>query len=511
MVSRTQLSSWAGLCLHTAPEPAASLDSQGEGLIGSELLAGDHCSTERGLAAQPATGRSTGRGLENSEESPPRAAQVRPACAMSTAVSCQEPSFVGGQRYDCPYSVPTSAESVDVSKETLVSFWAAGPLDNTVCLHEPSQQETVYNLGYETEPTWTDHLSPQLQRNKQLQDTLLQREEELARLQEENNKLKEFLNSSIVKCLEDKTKKLLSAQRGTGTRNRKRMLLEDGKFSRLNASHLLLGTHGKRTCRNLSLDFCSAEELAATPPMDSWILQTLGLKDEDTIDPSADYSTIIASSANYSSSINPSAIYTSSTDSSSNYSSDIVSPPNYSSSIDSSSIYSSNINSIDNYSSSISSTANYSSNINSSSNSSSNINCSANSSSNINSTANYSPSINSSANSSSNISSSTNYSCNTSSSSPAPLPLFPYATGTGQHHTPTPHCLESSSTQQTLGGSTVHYPTPGTPRVRTEVAFSMSLEPWSSVRTHSFPQGQAFVCRDTCGGWNFTWVPKDTA
>ncbi len=40
----------------------------------------------------------------------------------------------------------------------------------------------------------------------QLQDTLMQREEELARLQEENNKLKEFLNSSYVKSLEEKTK-----------------------------------------------------------------------------------------------------------------------------------------------------------------------------------------------------------------------------------------------------------------------------------------------------------------
>lgn len=39
-----------------------------------------------------------------------------------------------------------------------------------------------------------------------LQDTLMQREEELARLQEENNKLKEFLNSSYVKSLEEKTK-----------------------------------------------------------------------------------------------------------------------------------------------------------------------------------------------------------------------------------------------------------------------------------------------------------------
>lgn len=34
----------------------------------------------------------------------------------------------------------------------------------------------------------------------------MQKEEELARLQEENNKLKEFLNSSYVKSLEDKSK-----------------------------------------------------------------------------------------------------------------------------------------------------------------------------------------------------------------------------------------------------------------------------------------------------------------
>lgn len=40
----------------------------------------------------------------------------------------------------------------------------------------------------------------------QLQDTLMQRDEELARLHEENNKLKDFLNSSFVKCLEDKRK-----------------------------------------------------------------------------------------------------------------------------------------------------------------------------------------------------------------------------------------------------------------------------------------------------------------
>ncbi|MEQ2246323.1 hypothetical protein ILYODFUR_037185 [Ilyodon furcidens] len=53
---------------------------------------------------------------------------------------------------------------------------------------------------------WTQQLSPHLQRNKQLHDTLLQREEELARLQEENNKLRGFLSSSFVRNLQEKAK-----------------------------------------------------------------------------------------------------------------------------------------------------------------------------------------------------------------------------------------------------------------------------------------------------------------
>lgn len=79
---------------------------------------------------------------------------------------------------------------------------------------------------------WMEQLSPHLQRNQQvqtltqqhvrvfvfdfstnvfltclqLQDTLLQREEELAQLQEENNKLREFLGSSFVRDLEKKAK-----------------------------------------------------------------------------------------------------------------------------------------------------------------------------------------------------------------------------------------------------------------------------------------------------------------
>lgn len=50
--------------------------------------------------------------------------------------------------------------------------------------------------------------------------------------------------------------------------------------------------------------------------------------------------------------------------------------------------------------------------------------------------------------------------------------------------------------------------TPQTPRSRTDLAFSMSLSPSSSVKTHSFPQGQAFVRKDSEGRWNFTWVPR---
>ncbi|XP_046718217.1 geminin coiled-coil domain-containing protein 1 isoform X2 [Silurus meridionalis] len=117
----------------------------------------------------------------------------------------------------------------------------------------------------------------------QLQDTLIQKEEELARLQEENNKLKEFLNSSYVKSLEDKSKRIFSEGR-----QRKRALHDETDF--VNLSRLLQGGEGKRTCRNLSLEFCSADEVAATPPLDSWVLETLGLQDEDTINTDSSFS-----------------------------------------------------------------------------------------------------------------------------------------------------------------------------------------------------------------------------
>uniref|UniRef100_A0A673ZIN5 Geminin coiled-coil domain containing n=1 Tax=Salmo trutta TaxID=8032 RepID=A0A673ZIN5_SALTR len=315
-------------------------------------------------------------------------------------------SFVGGQLYNCPYPAPTSADSVDVSTVTVASFWAAGPC---LCLLTHLELYSCLDFGTSRpDPIWTDHLSPHLQRNKQLQDTLIQREGELARLHEENNKLKEFLNSSFVKTLEEKTKNLHSV----------------GEFRNLSASQLLLGSQVKRTCRNLSLQFCSEEELASTPPVDLWILQTLGLKDEDTIDTtSTEYSfnSPIDSLTKCSSITDSSGDYCQTTDHKSTAYDTPTDGPGHG------------------------------------------------------------------ATSSPNLS---------QDSSP------------GLHHTPSPHCRSPSSL---VGGDvTTQYPELSTPRSRTELAFSMSLNPSSSVRlkTHSFPQGQAFVRKDTLGGWNFTWVPK---
>ncbi|XP_015217045.2 geminin coiled-coil domain-containing protein 1 [Lepisosteus oculatus] len=345
---------------------------------------------------------------------------------MSTVLPCQDQYFVGGQNYDCPYSVPTSADGVDVSKETLVSFWAAGLLDNTACQHEPQQQDQFcyFDSGTQHDFTWNDHLSPHLQRNKQLQDTLLQKEEELARLHDENNKLREYLNSAFVKSLEEKTMKLLhSSQGGEGRlKKRKRKSESDGSFRGLTASQLLPGTNRKRTRRNLSLEFCSAEELASTPSVDSWVLQTLGLKDINTIDDSANYS---ANSEDRLPSLDgPSAIQTTSA---MDYASHMPSAAGF---------------------------------------------------------------------------------C------PEPRVEMDY--------TANPCSLDSSCLLQACIGQQQPLPINTAPppyvspygldisKNKTEVAFTMSLNPHSNVKTHSFEQGQAFIRRDEQGGWKFTWVPRQS-
>ncbi|XP_007233588.2 geminin coiled-coil domain-containing protein 1 [Astyanax mexicanus] len=389
---------------------------------------------------------------------------------MSAILSCQDAaSFAGVARYACAYSAsPPPRATVDVSKATLAPFWDAGALDNAGCQHEPplrdSQIPSAHAVLHDT--TWPDQLSPHLQRNRQLQDTLMQKEEELARLQEENNKLKEFLNSSYVKSLEEKSKRLLSAQRFSDTRQRKRTLNEAGNC--LNLSRLLQGGEEKRVCRNLSLEFCSAEDLASTPPLDSWILETLGLQDEDTIDPDSSFSS-------------PTTDYTPS------FCSPAPSTDHFSPAARDSATCSPDTNNHCEYGSVIDSSSSFSHSMDSSTE--------------------YST-----------LDPSPLYTVTSTgslvSSLPAIVPtgLFtpPRAASTPQRsHSSTsgPHCQNHSS-PSLPGCNAVLFSTPRTTRIGTDLAFSMSLSPQSSVKTHTFPQGQAFTRRDSQGGWNFTWVPK---
>ncbi|XP_045047977.2 geminin coiled-coil domain-containing protein 1 [Desmodus rotundus] len=202
---------------------------------------------------------------------------------MNTVLPCQDQYFVGGQSYNCPYSTTTSESTVDVSTDTWVSFWAAGLLDNREPQQAPQAQESSgdSNFPFPNSCSWEEaQLSSQLYRNKQLQDTLVQKEEELARLHEENNHLRQYLHSALVKCLEEKAKKLLSSDdfsRACGKfRKGKRKPKEQRYFP-------LEIPHHKNAKRNLSSEFAKCEEQPA-PPVDPWVLQTLGLKDLNTID-----------------------------------------------------------------------------------------------------------------------------------------------------------------------------------------------------------------------------------
>ncbi|XP_048450582.1 geminin coiled-coil domain-containing protein 1, partial [Rhincodon typus] len=223
----------------------------------------------------------------------------------NTILSCQDQCFVGDQGYEYSSSVATSA-SVDISMETWYSQWPGGILDNS----RSSQRETQpqdYFLEYDTSVQddfrWTGHLSSQLYKNKQLQDTLEQKEEELARLHEENSKLREYLNSTYVKSLEDKARKLLiqNGQKNGGIFKCKKRLFqkqeEAGDFfaEKPAAESLPKRGRGNPTCKNGSSSH-NAQDDHGTPYVENWVLKTLGLKDANTIDDSssANYSAIIS-------------------------------------------------------------------------------------------------------------------------------------------------------------------------------------------------------------------------
>ncbi|KAG8581529.1 hypothetical protein GDO81_007713 [Engystomops pustulosus] len=257
---------------------------------------------------------------------------------------------------------------------------------------------------------WGDQLSNQMFTNKQLQDTLVQREEELARLHEENNKLKQYLNSTFVKGLEEKTKKLLSrASLGAPLKRKCRI-----------SSLASPETSAKKAKRNLFSSFTACEN-QSSPSIEKWVLQTLGLKDANTIDDSA--------SANYSA-----------------LSTDLLSTlpgTNYGNVQDSPSSGYSTVHKTPVHSKAGSSCSHDSPYM-----------------------ADYSPSASSSAS-------------------------------------------QDSSEQLSPFGSPIYY-TPEVSPNKTDVAFSTSLNPHCNVKTHSFSNGQAFVRRDSEGGWKFTWVPKQS-
>uniref|UniRef100_A0A8C3RM62 Geminin coiled-coil domain containing n=1 Tax=Chelydra serpentina TaxID=8475 RepID=A0A8C3RM62_CHESE len=221
-----------------------------------------------------------------SPHSPPRALVF---ASQSALLPGPGRCFAGGQGSARPYADSASAAGQEVSKETWVSFWAPGLLDSSgETQPEGPAPDQFCGLDFPIpDDTWQgDQLSSQLYRNKQLQDTLLQKEEELARLHEENNNLRQYLNSAVVKCLEDKAKKLLQ---------RKHAILKSGKRKCKEDSYPAPREtpHPSKARRNLLRDFTACEEQAA-PPVDTWVLQTLGLKDLNTIDESlsANYSAL---------------------------------------------------------------------------------------------------------------------------------------------------------------------------------------------------------------------------
>lgn len=321
----------------------------------------------------------------------------------------------------------------------------------------------------------------------------MQKEEELARLQEENNKLKEFLNSSYVKSLEDKSKvclvkfhvyafkngiylavgnfvlnlfvlcltqTLFSVQRSADVQHRKRALHHERDF--LNVSRLLQGGEEKRTCRNLSLEFCSAEEVADTPPLDSWVLETLGLQDEDTINTDSSFSSPMTEHRAPS------------------FSSPAPSTDHFSPALQDSTMYSPYSDSHCEYSSAVDSSCGFSHSMDDS--------------------ADYLA-----------LGASRMYTVTSTGSLQGievPTGHFtpPKAASTPQRsHVPSSERLHHGRGYVDEGAL---FSTPHATRSRTDLAFSMSLSPQNSVKTHTFPQGQAFTRRDSQGGWNFTWVPK---
>ncbi|CAL9684469.1 unnamed protein product [Knipowitschia caucasica] len=287
---------------------------------------------------------------------------------------------------------------------------------------------------------WTD-LSPHLQRNKLLHDTLLQRDEELVRLQEENHKLRQFLNSSFVKDLEEKAKKLFVG----GKRKRN--------------SSPLSPPISKRVCRNLTAKFCSESEPSESS-LDLWVLKTLGLKDKDTIDTTnmtADHNNSIKNHYN-------SPIVDNTTGCNVYHSSPIAS-----------------MQPCENQDTQESGFGDFSSDFSTSNDYNSSFAFSNGLSPNTSLTLEKEQEV---------------------SQWSSPMQTISYNPLERLHFSPMSCSTPIKSNKN--GGNAVL-----SSNCRPDLAFSMSLSPNHSLKTHSFPHGQAFVRRDGQGRCNFTWMPRD--
>ncbi|XP_060928625.1 geminin coiled-coil domain-containing protein 1 [Limanda limanda] len=418
--------------------------------------------------------------------------------------------------------------------ETLAPVWAHDPCDLSD-LREKQQapateweSQCVFSCSPPAGRTWTEQLSPHIQRNKQLRDVLLQRDEELLRLQDENNQLREFLSSSLVRRLQEKAKSLTADGRRKLKRNL--MSVSDGVSLHAAGHQLASPLVSKRVCRNLTAELSS---VSSEPNLDLWVLRTLGLKDRDTIDTSSEslsssghglrssvYEvTSSSSSGDTLTSLSPSAA----THSSAHSFSSSALLPDYM------------------YDAAKSQEANCGYPAESSQS------CTASPGQRSDFTAAGTRSHDALPNFqvpliTENFTGSPARAeiCSITASSGTPSlgegpPADPPAFWSPLEDSPTPpegtnqfgppvkiihfSPLSSSSPVQNRPCPRGCSPTspsggwrpaaaPQTPRSRSDLAFTMSLSPSSSVKTHSFPQGQAFVSKDTDRRWNFTWLPR---
>uniref|UniRef100_A0A2K6FH40 Geminin coiled-coil domain containing n=1 Tax=Propithecus coquereli TaxID=379532 RepID=A0A2K6FH40_PROCO len=173
---------------------------------------------------------------------------------------CQDQYFVGGQSYNCPYSTTTSESSVDVSTDTWVSFWAAGLLDNREPQQAPQAQGKFCSSAFlvDLEPLSSTHVC------------------------------KASRSLGLKQSLTNKTLKLLSSDEFSKVCGKFRKGKRKPKEQRYSPAEI---PHPKNAKRSLSSEFANCEEQPG-PPVDPWVLQTLGLKDLNTIDDtlSANYS-----------------------------------------------------------------------------------------------------------------------------------------------------------------------------------------------------------------------------